>query len=124
MAQGTNGDIEALGGGEAGPGECAVCTLSPICPVGLPLPLSLCFSLHLSLGVPLLCPPASSLCLCLSLPSLCPSQLGRMGWQQWAGAARAQCPFLLGPPRICGCASFIWGCSCPLSSGFRTRDRD
>lgn len=41
-----------------------------------------------------------------------------------AGAARAWCPLLPGPPRICGCAFFIWGCSCPLSSGFRTRDWD
>lgn len=93
-------------------------------------PQCLCPSTSLSASFSSLCccPPPLSLTPSTSLVSVSPA-FSLSFWAGWgrkhgAGAARALCPLLLGPPRICGCASFIWGCSCPLSSGFRTRDQD
>lgn len=87
-----------------------------------------CICLHVSAVVgsaPMVALPP----LCLSLPPLSPLPslsllAGRMGEEaqgRWPGLL----PAAAGLPWISRAfASFIWGCSCPLSSGFRTRDQD
>lgn len=83
---------------------------------------SVCLSLHsLSLLPP---PPPSPLS--PPCPIDHPVPVCQAGWdcQPRGRCGWAWCPPLLRLLWICGCAFFIWGCSCPLSSGFRTRDRD